>query len=589
LATSRQPLGVEGECVHRLPSLAVPGASTAITADDALSHGAVALFVERAKSADSRFSLTDDTAPIVADICHLDGIPFAIELAAARIKVLALPSLSKRLDERFKILTGGSRTALPRQRTLTALIDWSYGLLGRNEQTFFSRLGVFAGGFTFDAAAAVGSGDGVDETEVLDLLSSLADKSLILADTGGENERYRLLESTRAYALEKVEEAQDRERLTRRHAEYFRDFATQTHRIRRSQPAEKWLALHEPEIDNLRSALIWALQQRNDVPLGATIASMVAVLWQAAGLVGEARQWLRLGLEEINSSEHPVLNADLQLALSRITSGQRSYEMAVAAQAVYERTGDAARVGDALQVVAWNLDFAGDNQAGTAAIQRASEIYRRLGGHELSLAVTINIQAIMAANRRELDLARALYRECLERFRALGDERRVGGTLTNLGACEIEADDIEQADRYYAEALTILSNKKNVEDLVIVYGNLVGTRVVLGNLEGARDAGREGLRLAMEMGEERYIAELVLDLGHVAASSGDLPLAARILGYARTKFDSLGVSPKEKTRVSFVLTTKALDDQLEPAEIKRLTAEGAAWSEKRAIEEAMKA
>ncbi|MBV8148115.1 MAG: hypothetical protein JO092_03390, partial [Candidatus Eremiobacteraeota bacterium] len=226
LATSRQALAIAAEGVHRLPSLSIPAEATGLKTDDALRYDAVALFVERATANDPRFALTDDTAPIVAQICRrLDGIPLAIELAAARVKVLPVPRLAERLNERFKLLTGGSRSALPRQKTLTALIDWSYDLLTPQEQRLFARLGVFAGGFNLDAATSVCGGEGLDELDMLDLAGSLTDKSLVVADTSGEHERYHLLESTAAYALEKLSTSGEREALTRRHAEYFRDQA----------------------------------------------------------------------------------------------------------------------------------------------------------------------------------------------------------------------------------------------------------------------------------------------------------------------------------------------------------------------------
>src|SRR6202011_4088486 len=183
----------------------MPERVASLRSETALEYGAIALFVDRAKAADNRFTFIDDSAPVVADICRrLDGIPLAIELAAARVKVLSLPHLAQRLNDRFKLLTGGSRSAVPRQKTLSALIDWSYDLLTSQEQTLFNCLGIFAGGFSLDAGAAVCAGEGIHEVDILDLLSSLTDKSLVVADTGGEKERYRLLETTRAYALEKL-------------------------------------------------------------------------------------------------------------------------------------------------------------------------------------------------------------------------------------------------------------------------------------------------------------------------------------------------------------------------------------------------
>ncbi|MBV8498710.1 MAG: helix-turn-helix domain-containing protein, partial [Candidatus Eremiobacteraeota bacterium] len=220
LATSRQSLNLSGEGIHRLPSLTLPEDSAALETGAALHYDAVALFVDRAKAADSGFALTGENAPIIAGICRrLDGIALAIELAAARVKVVSIPHLAQHLNERFDILTGGNRTALPRQQTLAALIDWSYNLLSEKERSLCARLGIFAGGFDLEAAIAVCGGDGLHEREIFDLVASLADKSLVIADTNRKRERYRMLESTAAYAFEKLGASGEAEALARRHAE----------------------------------------------------------------------------------------------------------------------------------------------------------------------------------------------------------------------------------------------------------------------------------------------------------------------------------------------------------------------------------
>jgi predicted ATPase/class 3 adenylate cyclase len=273
LATSRQALGVSGEVVHRLPSLGIPERLARLSSGESIEYGAIALFVDRAKAADTRFILTDDSAPIVAEICRrLDGIPLAIELAAARVKILSIPNLAQRLNERFKILTGGSRSALPRQKTLGALIDWSYDLLTPQEQMLFSRVGIFAGGFSLDAATAVCSGEDLDEIGILDLLTSLTDKSLVIAETAGEQERYHLLESTRAYALEKLTAVGAREQLAQRHAEYFRNQAQEAEERSGTGSTLAWRATVERELDNYRAVLEWALKDRRDTVLGGAVA-----------------------------------------------------------------------------------------------------------------------------------------------------------------------------------------------------------------------------------------------------------------------------------------------------------------------------
>lgn len=247
LATSREPLRIPAERVYHVPSLAVPS-KNALSAAKAQQYAAVALFAERAEAAHADFRLTDETAPVVGVICkRLDGIPLAIELAAARVLALAPHYLLHRLDERFAALTSGSRTALSSQHTLRAAIDWSYDLLSEQEQRLFRYVAIFAGGWTLDAAEIVCA----DETaDILDRLTSLVEKSLVVADVADDSTRYRLLESTRAFALEKLTATGERAHLARRHAGYFLKLP-EAIRV-------------DPELDNYRAALEWALTQEND-------------------------------------------------------------------------------------------------------------------------------------------------------------------------------------------------------------------------------------------------------------------------------------------------------------------------------------
>jgi predicted ATPase/class 3 adenylate cyclase len=244
LATSREPLRIDGEHVYQMPSLAAPPVGDSLTADQSLQYGAIALFVQRAAASDTKFKLTDESAPIVAEICRrLDGIALAIELAAARVRVLPPRQLARKLDERFRVLTGGSRTALPRQQTMHALIDWSYDLLSEREQKVFSHVSIFVGGWTLEAAEAVVN----DETpDIIDPISSLVEKSLIVAEAQ-ETLRYRLLESTRAFALEKLEQSGERDALARRHAQWAADLAERAKDELQTEPRTQWLAQYVPE------------------------------------------------------------------------------------------------------------------------------------------------------------------------------------------------------------------------------------------------------------------------------------------------------------------------------------------------------
>jgi predicted ATPase/class 3 adenylate cyclase len=321
VATSRQPLGVGGEKVVRLSSLAVPDKATGLNMSAALGFGAVALFVDRASLVDESFRLADDNMPIVCDICRrLDGIPLAIELAAARVKVMSIPNLAARLNERFALLTGGSRTALPRQRTLAALFDWSYDLLEPAERMLFARAGAFAGSFTLDAATAICGAGTAGPFDVLDLIASLADKSLVNAETGSGFERYRMLECTRQYALEKLGVSGERERTLRSHAEYYRTLARDAEKSFGSSPLGEWLRQAELDQENFRAAIDWALSKGGDPVLAGDIAASLEMFWWHGGAEAEGARWIDGALRAIDQDADPDIASRLRKALGLIMS-----------------------------------------------------------------------------------------------------------------------------------------------------------------------------------------------------------------------------------------------------------------------------
>ncbi len=251
VATSREPLNVAGEQIYRLPSLAIPPTSSE-TAQEAFRYGAIALFFDRARAVDGSFALTDDNAGDVTEICRsLDGIPLAIELAAARVKVLAPRQIAQRLDDRFRLLTGGDPRAWPRHRTMVALLDWSYDLLTAREQRFFESLSVFAGDCTLEAVMAVCAVDGEDDIAVIDLVASLVTKSLLVAELAGAEQRYRLLESSRQYAREKLLVRGVLDDLGRRHASFYLEMAERLDRAWDTTPDREWLPKARVELGKL--------------------------------------------------------------------------------------------------------------------------------------------------------------------------------------------------------------------------------------------------------------------------------------------------------------------------------------------------
>ncbi|HTX58626.1 MAG TPA: adenylate/guanylate cyclase domain-containing protein, partial [Verrucomicrobiae bacterium] len=318
LATSREPLRVPGEQVYRMPSLPLPEA--------------VALFADRARAADARFSLTDANAGVVGEICRrLDGIALAIELAAARVRALSLNVLQQKLDERFRVLTGGSRTALPRQQTLRALIDWSYDLLGEAERAFFARLSVFAGGFTLELATAVCAGGSIDELEVMDLLASLVEKSLVQTETLDDGEtRYHLLESMRDYAREKLAQFGEAESLARAHAIAFADLAARLDDSWDTTPDKEWGLQAEPEIENWRAALRWAFGENGDASIGRQLAASLRPVWFRMA-PSEGRQWIRKSLEDGEAEVPKKVLAQLRLGEAHLSMLAMEYGAACSA------------------------------------------------------------------------------------------------------------------------------------------------------------------------------------------------------------------------------------------------------------------
>ena len=587
LATSRQALGVSGEEVLRLASLDVPHKITDLTPAAIVEFGAVALFVDRARSVDKSFVLTDDTAPNVADICRrLDGIPLAIELAAARVKILSIPSLAQRLNERFNILTGGSRTALPRQKTLGALIDWSYDLLTPQEQLLFNRVGIFAGGFSLDAVTAVCSGEDPDEIEILDLLASLIDKSLVVADTSGEHERYSLLESTRAYALEKLTAAGAHEQFARRHAEYFRDHAQAADERQMTGSTAAWLACVELELDNYRAVLERALKDGHDLALGGAVAGALGVLWSSGGLAVEGRYWIGLAQAGLDESAHPQVAARLWRALLGFSSGKSKHDEAQRALALYESVSDETGQAWALRSLAFSLlqmgrlEEADDANARALAAMRAS-------GNKPGVVNSLNVQALIQRARGDVATARESFAQTLAAYKALGDESATAVVLSNLAELEFGEGQVEQALRLVGEAIEINLRGKNASSLAGSYNNIAAYRVAAGDLDGAREAAREGLRLARQVQAALFIAGALQHLALILALRGEVDDAAQLIGYVNARLKELGNERETTEKWGYDKLLAALHEHLSDAQIEKLGAEGEAWSEDQAVEEAL--
>ncbi len=587
LATSRQPLGIVGEVVDRVRSLSLPDSADDLTADQSLHFGAVALFVDRAKASDPRFRFDDENASLVAEICgRLDGIPLAIELAATRSNVLNLRTLARSLDDRFKVLTGGSRTALPRHKTLAALIDWSYDLLTSLERELFNRVGIFAGGFDLSAASAVCSGDGLDETDTVDLLTSLTDKSLVVVDTTGDYERYRLMESTRAYALGKLAAAGDLDIIARRHAGYYRDQAKAMDERTGKGSTAAWLARTEMDVDNYRAALTWSLIGEHDAALGGALAGALDPLWIEGGLTVEGREWIARAQACVDDSAHPAVSARLWYAMAHLPGGELRLDCAQRAFTLYESIGDARRAARALVQVASTLNLLGRQIEADAACVRALSVLRSFDDKS-AVAACLDQQGTIRHSLGNVAQARVLYSQSLAEHRTLDDETGTARVLGNLGELEFAVGDVQSAMRLGDEALEIDARGKNMTLLAVRHSNAAVYRFALEDIEGAASAARAGLVWSRRAQDSMLTVIALQHLALVGVRRGAFSTAAMLLGFVSRQFTIGGMDRGSTETWGHQQLMTALRKHFREDEIVTLAAEGSAWSEEHAVEEAL--
>ncbi|MGC1380677.1 MAG: adenylate/guanylate cyclase domain-containing protein [Candidatus Baltobacteraceae bacterium] len=589
LATSREPLRIAAEHVYRVPSLAVPSRDS-LTAGDALGYGAVALFAERARAADATFTLTEENAPIVADICRrLDGIALAIELAAARVKVMAPRQLAQKLDERFRVLTGGSRTALPRQQTMRALIDWSYDLLTEQEQRLFRRVSIFIGGWTLEAAEAVCTDDTLDALDAIDLISSLVEKSLVVADVEADSTRYRLLESTGAFAHEKLERSGERDVLARRHAQWAADLADRSYEARWSTGlTARWYAEFEPEAENARSATDWALSH-DEVVLAARLVVGFSSTYRR--LVGEAETKGRIEavIERLDAGAQPELAARAWAALSRTIGGSRRIEAAQRAIDLGERSNDAANTTQSLCEMAFGLMQAGRTQEAYDAIERAMQLLKESGlTRSATHGSVLNNGAMVANDCGRLDEARQLYAEALALSTSLGDEEAATGIRLNLAELEFQMGNSERALELASGIEPATRGSRIKRYVIFALQNGAAYRLALGDVAGARAAALESLRLSRGVSVQPVIIN-IQHLATVASRSGDPHRGARLRGYVDAWYRGEGYEREPSEQCTYDILMTALSEQLSQPEIEAFAAEGALLSEDQAVAEAQQA
>jgi non-specific serine/threonine protein kinase len=521
LATSREGLGVAGERLYRVPSLAVPPLDRLSAPEGLGEYAAVALFVARAQERRADFTLSVQNARVVAQVCtRLDGMPLAIELAAARVGSLPVEAIAARLDDRFRLLSGGPRTAVPRQRALRTTLDWSYDLLSEGEQQLLGRLAVFAGGWTLAAAQEVcGAEKGAVERpgvsadlpfsgrwEVVDLLMGLVSKSLALLEEAGpdaEGARYRLLETVRQYAAERLA-AGDEAAVRGRHATFFLALVEEAE-PRLSGPEQgRWLAALDTEHDNLRAALAWGLREGGDRAEGTRLAGALGPFWLRRGHLSEGRRWLGEALAEGRAATAPA--------------GPRARALASAGALA---------------------NMQGDHAEARALLEEGLALYRELGDRGGS-ARALSSLGLAAYRLGELTEARALLEEGLALYRELGEKEGISHSLNALGTVVDSLGDHTAARALLQESLALrreLGDRRGIAQSLNSLG-LVAYR--LGELTGARALLEEGLALQRELGDTLLIANALERFARLAGAQGWPGRAARLWGAAEGLRRALG-------------------------------------------------
>ncbi len=457
LVTSREGLRVPGEQTYRVPSLSMPDPARAVTGAEISQFESARLFIERAQLHVATFAVTDQIASALASICaRLDGIPLAIELAAARVRSMSLGEINNRLDERFRLLTGGWSTALPRQQTLRALIDWSYDLLVDAEQALLCRLSVFAGGWTLEAAEEVCSRAGVSDLAVLDLLTSLADKSLVLHEERNGATRYRLLDTMRDYARDRLRESGEEAQWKGRHLRYFLSVAEEAEPQLTGGNQEAVLGELEMEHDNLLAALAWAAAPGGDALSGLRLAGAVWRFWYVRGYLGEGRAWLSsLLLAAKPDARTAAARAKILTGAGGLARRQGDFS---AARALHEEGLRIQRELDDLPGIAASLNALGivareqgDYLSAQAMYEESLGLRRELGDRR-GIAASLNNLGLVAQHHGDYSRARAFYTESTMVFRELGDGQALASALTNLGLVACQQCDYSAAQALYQES-----------------------------------------------------------------------------------------------------------------------------------------
>lgn len=572
--TSQEPLRTPYEHVFRLDSLATPGPAERPGPEDALRFAAVRLFVERARAADRRFELATSNVDAVAEICRrLDGIPLAIELAAVRVPLIGAEGVRQRLDQRFRVLTAGARSVLRRHQTLRATLEWSHGLLSADEQAVFRRLGVFAGGTSLAMAQAVAADDTLDAWSVLSALGTLVDKSLVVAD-GGDEPRYRLLETPRAYALEQLAAAGETAEWTRRHALAVLDML-------RDRAGKRDLASYDPklalELDNTRAAIDWALGDEGDPARAVELVAYSFPVWTSTAGTDEGLNRAAAAVRFLGQTTPPAVALQFWLTyadLGLFSTRSDCFDAAQRAADLARALGDRERLYEALLfragLGARRYEFAAAHAAVTEAgrIEVPAWIPRRR-------ALRAFAEWILALREGRYEDARGHAIRQAELYRESGEARGEQVALGNVAVSDVYGGQPEAGARQLRAVIAELDRMGCGHVAGHAVMNLAAALLALGDAEQALATVRRAYALLRREGDHASLLPL---LARIAARRGDQHAALKVAGYTLSFWSAVGL------RHRVVLSDAELAPQVAAAQRQTLMAEGASLSEEQAIQ-----
>jgi len=548
LATSREGLGIAGEQIYRLASLTLPDPTHAMTPDTVERGEAVRLFVERARAVRSDFIMTRHNAPSVAQLCiQLDGIPLALELAAARVRALPVEQIEARLNDRFRLLTGGSRTALPRQQTLRALMEWSHDLLSEPERLLLRRLSVFVGGWTLEAAEAVCaeaesapqgsewasllSEVSLAPEDVLDLLTNLVDKSLVVYQDQENAGRYRFLETVRQYAWERLQEAGEVEQTHRRHLAYFLRVAEVASTKLLGPEQAQWMRSLKADHDNIRTALTWCESRDDGAEAGLKLTAALWRFWEVGSYWQEGLARYLTALNRPEAAAPTSLRATALQGAGAMARNQAKYERArsLFEEALHIRTALGDRLGMAL---AFNnlgsLDWRqGDTEKAKERYEASLAIRREYQDRRGMAACLLNLGAL-SQDAGAYEAAARFYAESLVLWREIGDQGNLTILLTNLGNLAMSRQEYPQARDYYEEGLVIAQATEDKYAMALALVNLGALFCMLHDFAQSRRALSECLSLCREIGEKRLVAYALEANGRLATAQEQHRRALRL-------------------------------------------------------------